>query len=212
MSVCPKDIGRMKKVHRRTFPGINFICEDDQPTGCLSGGQLVAEHGNMYCLFNAPDTWTNLESSFLPLGYFISRMVTYKIAQTGQSENYLDILGKFIDLFKEKPNFIYDLFLAVAADAGLDKSDKINMGNIGGFPASITINEVVNKYMELMDDWDSNHDKIGSHIAIEGDSLGLSWAAYRVYLGPRLQTPISISLFLDIPMPGKMKILTHPWM
>lgn len=196
MSVCPKDIGGMKKFMEKTFPGIHFICKDDQPTGVYREGKLVAEHGNMYCLFNAPDTWTNLESSFLPLGYFISRMVAYKVAQTGQSENYLDILGEFIDVFKEKPNFIYDLFLAVAADAGLDKSDKINMRNISGFPASITIDEVANKYMELMDDWDKNHDKIGSHIAIEGDSfLGLSWAAYRVYLGPGTDPDINIAIF-----------------
>ena len=195
MSACQKDIPILKEFIKAILPGINFICEDDQPTGAYREGNLVAEHGNLYCLFNAPDTWTNPDP-FLPLGYFISRIVAYKVAQTGQSENYLDILGEFIDVFKQKPNFIYDLFLAVAADAGLNKSDKIDMKNISGFGSAITVDEVANKYMNLIHDWDETHDKIGSYIAIEGDSfLGLSWAAYRVYLGPGTDPNVNIAIF-----------------
>jgi len=181
MSACQKEIPIVKKFIKATLPGVNFICEDDKPTGVYREGKVVAEHGNMYCLFNGPDTWTNPEL-FLPLGYFISRLVAYKVAQTGQRENYLDILCKFILKFKSKPNFIHDLFLAVADDAGLNKSDKIDMKNISGFEPLITIDEVANKYMQLIQNWDKTHDKIDSQGAIEGDSLGLLWAAYRVYL------------------------------
>jgi len=181
MSACPKDIPIVKEFIKATLPGINFICKDDQPTGVYREGKLVAEHGNMYCLFNAPDTWTNPDL-FLPLGYFISRVVAYKVAQTGQPENYLDVLCKFILKFKSKPNFIHDLFLAVAEDAGLNQNDKIDMGNISGFGPVITIDEVANKYMHLIQNWDNTHDKIDSMGAIEGDSLGLLWAAYKVYL------------------------------
>jgi len=181
MSACPKDIPIVKEFIKATLPGINFICKDDQPTGVYREGKLVAEHGNMYCLFNAPDTWTNPDL-FLPLGYFISRVVAYKVAQTGQPENYLDVLCKFILKFKSKPNFIHDLFLAVAEDAGLNQNDKIDMGNISGFGPVITIDEVANKYMQLIQNWNNTHDKIDSMGAIEGDSLGLLWAAYKVYL------------------------------
>jgi predicted phosphodiesterase len=194
MSACQKDIPSVKEFIKTTFSGINFICEDDQPTGVYREGKLVAEHGNLYCLFNGPDTWTNPDP-FLPLGYFISRLVAYKVAQTGQSENYLDLLRKFILEFKSKPNFIYDLFLAVADDAGLNKSDKIDMKNISGFGPVITIDEVANKYIHLIHDWDETHDKIDSITAIEGDFLGLSWAAYRVYLGPDTDPNINIAIF-----------------
>lgn len=195
MSACPKDIAIMKEFIKAIFPNVNFICEDNQPSGVYREGKLVAEHGNMYGLFNAPDTWTD-PASFLPLGYFISRMVAYKVAQTGKPENYLDILCKFIDELELKPDFIESLFIAVAKDAGLNESDKINMGDISGFPPVITINEVANKYIQLMEDWDKNHDKIGSHVAIEGDSFpGLRWAAYRVYLGPGTDPNINIVIF-----------------
>lgn len=149
MSACRKDIAATKEFINSTFPGINFICDDNQPTGVYRAEKLVAEHGNMYCLFNAPDTWTNPDSSFLPLGYFISRLVAYKMAQTGQSEDYLDILRKYIHEHEVKPNFIYDLFLAVADDAELDETKNIDMENISGFGPAITINEVANKYRNL---------------------------------------------------------------
>jgi len=196
MSACRKDIPVMRDFIKATFPGINFICEDDRPTGVYRSEnlKLIAEHGNMHCLFNAPDTWTS-SGSFLPLGYFISRLVAYKVAQTGQSENYLDILCKFIAEFKTNPDFISDLFFAVADDAGLNKSDKIDMVNISGFGPSITIDEVAIKYSELIHDWDETHDKIDSKGAIEGDSLGLLWAAYKLYLGPETGPAINIAIF-----------------
>jgi UDP-2,3-diacylglucosamine pyrophosphatase LpxH len=186
MSACQKDIPIVKEFIKTTLPGINFICKDDQPTGIYREAKLVAEHGNTYCLFNAPDTWTNPDP-FLLLGYFISRVVAYKVAQTGKQENYLDILYKFILEFRSKPNFIYNLFLAVAADAGLNESDKIDMKNISGFEPMITIDEVANRYMQLIQNWDKTHDKIDSQGAIEGDCLSLLWAAYKVYLSTELR-------------------------
>ena len=210
MSVCPKDIGVTKEFIEMVFPGIHFICDDDQPTGVYREEQLVAEHGNMYCLFNAPDTWTNRGNSFLPLGYFISRLVAYKVAQTGLPENIWNIYRNFIDESKQNPNFIYDIFLATAEDAGLNKSDKTNMGNIGDFGLAITIDEIANKYIHLKQQWDENAHKIGSGIAILADSpldfpLGLTNVAYKVYYGPAL-TPISKLPFLDTLIPGRMKI------
>jgi hypothetical protein len=226
MSACPEDIDGMKKfIEEKEFPGIRFICNADQPTGVYRPKEfkLVAEHGNMYCLFNAPDTQT-VPGSFLPLGYFISRMVAYKVAETGKRENSLDIIVRLIsklifdrfglkvsqtdqlknfrdfvselkDKFKEEPNFISKFFRSVLedVDAGLKESDEIKMGNMSGFQAEVTINDVANKYMQLMVDWDKTHNMIGSHVAIVGDTpLGLLWAAYRVYLETDPNTKIVI--------------------
>jgi len=81
----------IKKFMQTTFPGIRFFCSSTAPWGIYAVGTLAAEHGNRYCLFNAPDMWT-AKDTFLPLGYFISRIVAYKVLQTGTSENYYDIL------------------------------------------------------------------------------------------------------------------------
>ena len=192
MSPSQKDIPAVKEFVEGTFPGINF-----KSTGFYTEGNLVAEHGNMYCLFNAPDTWTSPDS-FLPLGYFISRVAAYKMEHTGQSENYFhnfwNKIKDFIHEYERNPNLIYDFFLDVAHDAGLEDSDEIKMKNITGFPPVITISDVANRYIQLKRDWDNNHDKIGSGTAFLGDSpFGLSRAAFTVYL--QTSTDINIVIF-----------------
>jgi len=194
MSASPKDIPDTKAFINATFPGIDFICEDERPFGVYRPDKLklAAEHGNMYCLFNAPDAWTDPHSC-LPLGYFISRLVAYKVSHTGRPENYLDILRRFIDEFKLRDDFIYDLLIAVAEDAGLDESAELKMADISGFPPAIRIDEVASKYMGLMRDWDN--DRIDAAVAVDGDLAGLQAAAYRVYLGPGTDPDINIVIF-----------------
>lgn len=196
MSPCPEDMTFMKEFLEARFSGINLICEEDQPIGVYRDGDLVAEHGNRYCLFNAPDLWTDPANSFLPLGYFISRVVAYEVARTGHRENYWDIFCKFEEESRDNPNFISDVFLAIADDAELKESDKINMGNIGGFGPWITIGEVASRYMSLKENWDKGDHKIGSTLAMLGDCpLGLLDAAYKVYLGPDTDENIKIVIF-----------------
>jgi hypothetical protein len=148
----------------------------------------------MYCLFNAPDTWTS-SGSFLPLGYFISRLVAYKVAKTGNPENSLDILFKFIHELDVKPDLIDDFFLAIADDAQLNKTDKINMRGITGYGAPVTIDQVGIKYKQLMRYWDENNPIIRSHTAAMADAGYLSWPAYRLYLGPGISSDINIAIF-----------------
>ena len=196
MSPSREDIEPIRKFIEAAFPGINFICKI-RPTyrGLSPGGlKLVAEHGNMYCLFNAPDTRTS-SRSFLPLGYFISRLVAYKVAKTGNPENSLDILFKFIHEFDVKPDFIDDFFLAIAADARFNKIDEIKMTGITGYAAPVTIDQVGSKYSQLMRHWDENNAIIRSHAAIMADAGYLGWAAYRIYLGPDTSPNVKIAIF-----------------
>ena len=159
---------------------MHYICDDNLPTGAYQRGKLAAEHGNRYCLFNAPDTWT-LSGSFLPLGYFISRMVAYKVSKTGISEDYLDILRKFIGELKDSPNFIKDLLYAVADDAGLTENDTINMKGIDGFPATVTVKLIGTQYEQLVENWEKNQKKINWITAVIGDVGDLSLAANLTY-------------------------------
>ena len=67
------------------FPGIEYpgIIDKDDPTkthATYESGTVVGEHGNYYTIFNAPEARMD-QPSFLPLGYFISRLQGYKLAQ-----------------------------------------------------------------------------------------------------------------------------------
>lgn len=182
MGYCRADLAGRKKFFEETFPGIIYICEDDRPAGVYRSGKLAAEHGNMYCMFNAPDTWTVLDS-FLPLGYFEARMVAYKVAVTNHHENYLDILEKLIKEFTIKPDFIEDIFFATADDAGLKKSDQFNMKEISGYPPGVSIKKIGAKYKKLFLNWDKNHKhgSIRSLGALLADAGDLGHAAQKVY-------------------------------
>lgn len=157
------------------FPKIRYLAD-----GVYRQGSLLAEHGHRYCLFNAPDTWTN-PPSLLPLGYFLSRLVAHKIFKTGTDEDFHDILRKFIIQLKDSPNFVKDVYEAVAKDAGLNDPDRIDMTGIAGFPAA-TVGAIGTLYEKLIDNWKQNRKDITWELALSGDGLGdLSPAADWIY-------------------------------
>lgn len=137
-----------------TFPGIRFVCDDTVPLGRYEASALVAEHGNRYCLFNAPDTWTNPGSSFLPLGFFISRMVAYKVSTIGHDQDPRNI---FIDLLREcwkgDPDFIENLFQSIADDCGLTPASTIDLDDIPGYGGTMMVGEIGQRFASLFSNW-----------------------------------------------------------
>jgi len=170
-----------KQFIENNFPGIHYICDPNLPYGLYRSGKLLAEHGNRYCLFNAPDPWTDAPS-FLPIGYFIARLVAYKIHTTGNPENYLDILKRFIVRLIKRPNFVKDLFEAIAEDAGLEFDADIDMKALTNFTDPTKVGAISSLYGQLIENWEKNdRNKIGWETATIADAGDLSLAAYRVY-------------------------------
>jgi UDP-2,3-diacylglucosamine pyrophosphatase LpxH len=166
----------------KTFSGMRYICNNDEPWGVYNLGILAAEHGDRYCLFNAPDKWTIPLGTFLPIGYFITRMVAHKVKATGQQEDYHDILVKFLkDLF-EKPSLVADIFDAIAGDAGLEDNDIINTIGIPDYPAQVTVNAMKVRFSNLIQSWKNYPGNIDSMLAIIDDMGNLSAPAHKFYL------------------------------
>lgn len=136
------------------FPGIRFVCDGNVPLGTFQDGVLAAEHGNRYCLFNAPDTWTNPGVCFLSLGYFISRMVAYKVSTTGHDQDPRSI---FFDLLKEfwkgRADFEEDLFQSIADNCGLRPESTIELDGIPGCGKSMTISDIGQQFSRLFSSW-----------------------------------------------------------
>jgi UDP-2,3-diacylglucosamine pyrophosphatase LpxH len=182
-----------KKFMETTFPGIRFFCNSAVPWGIYNVGNLAAEHGNRYCLFNAPDTWT-AKDSFLPLGYFISRIVAYKVLQTGSTENYYDILVRFIKDFMMHPDFVEDMFKAIAEDAGLKPSNIVKLKGLPGFPNTMTIKAIGKRFSNLIQNWTNTPGNINLPAAMIGDLDNLSSAASLAYFD-HFGSNISIVIF-----------------
>lgn len=178
LTMSSTDLAGTQKILEDTFPGIRFNADPNLPHGVYRSGRLVAEHGNRYALFNAADTWTT-SPSFLPIGYFLSRLVAYKVSKTGTQEDFHEILRRFVRELKDGLNFIHDLFMAVARDAGLQKTDPINMNGIAGFPG--TVGAMAAHYEHLIKNWQQARTDLDWKMALIGDVKELYPAAAFVY-------------------------------
>ena len=184
MALDNGDITTMRNFMQTTFPGINFVCDGTWPLGTYTAGSLVAEHGNRYCLFNAPDRLSNSNSSFLPLGYFISRMVAYKACKTGKNQDVLDIFAGIMDEYaKGDPNFAKNVFHSIAQDCRLDPGDIIVDG-LPGYPGvQMTIDDIGTRFRGITSNWGDvpGSGRVGVLTAVEDEELGLFGAADDTY-------------------------------
>ena len=206
MAMNAKGILDTKQFMQDTFKDINFICNDNVPLGKYDDGILVAEHGNRYCLFNAPDTWTNPNASYLPLGYFISRMVAYKVSTTGHDEDPRHI---FIDLLKEwwkgHADFEEDLFQAIADDCRLTAKSAIQLDGLPGYGGTMTVGDIGKRFSHLYRNWGQvpGAEYVLAPEAVEGELGGLYEAATSTYFRPGSPHQVVIFGHTHIPLMRK---------
>jgi len=180
MGMNAAGIAAAKQFMEANFPGIRFFCSNTVPLGSYIVGTLAAEHGNRYCLFNAPDTWT-ANDTFLPIGYFISRVVAYKVMTTGHTGDPRDIFFKFLKDFMKHPDFVKDMFNAIADDAGLKPANIIKLKGIPGYRKKTTVGDIGNRFRNLIQNWKNTPGNINVPTAILSDLENLSLAASLAY-------------------------------
>ncbi len=185
MAISPADIPETRQFFEDSFQGMNFICEDTMPLGIYKNGIIVAEHGNRYGLFNSPDILSNSGASFLPLGYFISRLDTYKVCERGCPHSFWDILFKFgKELMEGNTDFVEDVFLSTAQDCGLGDGS-IDVNGLPGYDdqATLPIADIANRFSQIATNWGQipGTENIPALEAAENDQLSLFPAAKAVY-------------------------------
>jgi UDP-2,3-diacylglucosamine pyrophosphatase LpxH len=175
------DMAQTRWFVETVFPGIRYICDSQGPVGTYNLGTIAAEHGHKYALFNAP--WKNPDfDCFLPLGYFISRLVAYKVSKEGTEEDPRKILINFLkNVFSDRAGIIEDMLAAIAEDANLAPDGDINLNGITGYPASKKIKQIGKDYRNLIQSWKKSPEKVNIMTAIAGDAEDLSLAASDVY-------------------------------
>ena len=179
MGMSIAGISATKQFMETTFPGMRFFCNKAEPWGVYAVGTLAAEHGNHYCLFNAPVTWT--ADAFLPLGYFISRIDAYKVKKTGHEGDPREIFFKFLNEYLKSPNLVEDVFNAIVDDADLKEDDIIELGGIPGYAPQVTIGAVRSRFSNLIQDWKNKPGNLNVPTAIVSDIGNLAWAASFAY-------------------------------
>jgi UDP-2,3-diacylglucosamine pyrophosphatase LpxH len=210
MGMNIEKISEIKNFLTNTFPGMHYLCNNDEPWGVYNLGILAAEHGDRYCLFNAPDKWTAPLGTFLPIGYFITRMVAHKVKAKGQPEDYHDILVRALKELFEKPKLVEAIFDAIAGDADLNGNDIINTSGIPDYPAQITVNEIKVRFSNLIQSWTNYPGNIHSMLAIIDEMGNLSYPAHRFYLDHYVNivifghthVPVLEKNYFDVQTPG----------
>lgn len=158
MAISPKGISDTQQFMQDNFPHIKCLFKEDDPLGKYERGLFLAEHGNRYGLFNGVDRLTN-PPCFLPIGYFISRLVGTKELKTGKGEDICKIAGEFIVQLIDRltfhlpiPNFVEGLLGAIAKDAQFESNEKIDLTGLPGYDP-IDVSSVGNKFSNLLESW-----------------------------------------------------------
>ena len=213
------DLPARKASIAKVLPGVKYLCDESvaPPRAVFRRDLLVAEHGNAYCLCNAPDWSENpeapsLHKSFLPLGYFVSRLVAYKEATTGKQQDYFRILAGIIEeslrkscgalipemdpsravtTLQSRDSFAREVMTGVAADAGFGPGNPINIDGFAWYPPGVSPDSIASDYSGLWKNWENHppvryvaNNDINTCIAAWNDCGGLSEAVKGVYLQP----------------------------
>ncbi len=170
-----------KEIITNIIPGIKYM-----GTGVGQGVYTVdgisGEHGNMYTLFNAPDPYSN-QGYILPLGYFITRVVTEREAMTGEHLEYLEALRVAIGQILGKSDFAKMVFATIVKGAGMSNSSEIIMGGINNYSDPLIPPYVEKIFGDLYDTWDKNMpDNVKASVAVADDTGHLFPAAFSQYL------------------------------
>ena len=151
MSFSLADHAETRQFMETCFQKIRYKVDPALPHGVYESGTLVAEHGNHYGLFNSPDTWDDPDF-FLPIGYFITRLMATIESQNGVRLNYQDFLKPFVSRLMIEPAYIKEFFIDLARQAKLKRSYRINMKGIPGF-ADSSISGIAKYYKDLLKKW-----------------------------------------------------------
>ncbi len=154
----------------RTSPGI----------GVYEADGIVAEHGNAYCLFNAPDP-NSCEGHCLPLGYFISRAVAHRAATRGEELDVTDVLAEFIDTYKQSSEVARAVYNAVLEYAG-PESGAYLMNGVDRYSGTMAAVSVSNTFGDIYGRWNSvKPGNVRAPISLLDDAGVLQPAADRIY-------------------------------
>lgn len=116
-------------------------------------GNILAEHGHKYALFNRPDP-KNGGHSRLPLGYYITRLhTTLGTTRKARVNLMIQVIDELFQVMgpEKLPESVIDSFKdSVEATFELGKADFFNMGPNR---TKQSYKEVRNRYQNLFEDW-----------------------------------------------------------
>lgn len=130
-------------------------------------------------------------------------MIAFKSLMTGQSQNPRRIFFDFLKNYMHRPDFIEDMFLAIAKDCGLNGGDTIKVNGVPGYKDPLTVGSIGKLYKELLSNWEGIPGNLNIPAAIMGDLENLYYAATHTYFRPGSHINVVIFGHTHVPIMGK---------
>lgn len=167
------DMLMTREVLERWAPGVQWIA-GNPGMGIYEADGIHAEHGSLYCLFNAPYLLAVAPDMQIPLGYLVARADAQFVSRGGIL-NWEDYLKLFLDILSDLLN---GEKLAQAFADGLarvmkiDRDALVHLYGVDSFgDKTTTVEKMAVQLGDIYDQWDNEWKKQG--IA----NVSASWAA-----------------------------------
>jgi len=185
------DMLMTRDVLTEIIPGITYL-GTGAGEGVFTADGIAAEHGSMYTLFNAPDTYSRPGHS-LPIGFFIARSVAENTAKGDGSLHYLEILAETIVKLLGKEDFVRALFTSIVNAAGVSSEAPIKMAGLDGYSGSVTVREAGTWFGDLYEQWKHHMpNNVTNAEAVLDDVMHLYTAAITQYFRKKHKADIVI--------------------
>lgn len=143
--------------------GVKLIPETPG-TGAYNKDGIYAEHGSLYCLFNAPYLLSGDKNKQIPIGYFMARSNARFVSEGGVLD-WEDYLKMFVDIGSELligERLAQALLNALADGMGIRPEDKVYLYGVDGFTReTTTIHDMAESLGNIFDEWDREWKEAG---------------------------------------------------
>ncbi|MCP4690729.1 MAG: hypothetical protein GY859_21930 [Desulfobacterales bacterium] len=157
------DMQLTKNILERHAPGVKWI-PGAPGMGAYVNDGIHAEHGSLYCLFNAPYFLSADKQQHMPIGYFMARSDAQFVSQGGALD-WDDYLKMFFDIAMDMltgEKLAQALLTGMSDVMGIKPDDAVHLYGVDHFASETTkIDEMANLLGNIYDEWDDEWKKLG---------------------------------------------------
>jgi UDP-2,3-diacylglucosamine pyrophosphatase LpxH len=123
-------------------------------------GRIHAEHGSAQGMFNAPDPQNDPRLE-LPVGYFLTRIITTRAARTGETDRkWMSYFDDVMDVVSSSKHLATAVFNALLEEARIPDSASVALPG----DTSITVQDMKARYADVYEQWCASHKGFGAGI------------------------------------------------
>ncbi len=150
------DMQMTQEVLATFAPGVRWI-PGTPGMGVYTADGIHAEHGSLYCLFNAPYLLSAQQNQQIPLGYLVGRSDAQFVSQGGvlRWEDYLELFGDIVLALAKGEKLAQAFVDGLTKVMKIQPDAQVNLYGVDGFGATTTtVGKMAEQLGDIYDQWD----------------------------------------------------------